>query len=118
MSRLVWVVRGSAGCYSDRSEWPVRAFASEDAAFRHAALCTERVREARERAVREDIDAYGEMTEEVARFVSEYDPSLVRQYEHATSGARSYWLRVSSTMAYADDGPWYEVESVLMEDAS
>lgn len=37
--RTAWILIGSAGDYSDRSEWVVAAFSSEDAAKTHRSEC-------------------------------------------------------------------------------
>ena len=38
----VWVVMGTTGEYSDRNEWPVRAFFDEAAAQEHIEKATKR----------------------------------------------------------------------------
>jgi hypothetical protein len=43
--RTIYVVSGSTGEYSDRTEWMVRAFVSEDAAMNLAVKATARAKE-------------------------------------------------------------------------
>ena len=39
--KIIYVVEGACGEYSDHKEWPVRAFVSEDAAKAFVILCAE-----------------------------------------------------------------------------
>lgn len=58
----VYVVRGSTGEYSDRSEWLVRAFINEDAAKDYAERCGQHARAfaERERIAGTYIDSDGQ----------------------------------------------------------
>lgn len=71
----VYVVRGSTGEYSDRSEWPVRAFMSETEAQALVLAATDRAR-AIEYERRDRCDLVGVDS----RLTNEYDSNMSMDY--------------------------------------
>jgi hypothetical protein len=75
----VWVVMGTTGEYSDRNEWPVRAFFDETAAQEHIEKATKRSAELI--ALVADCDGGRYSTEAMALERSnEFDPDMQTDY--------------------------------------
>ena len=77
--KSIFVVGGSSGCYSDRSEWNVRAFATKPEAEEFKALLTEAV-ERHKSAVRDRDGGYYEREEEFKK-MAHLDPEAQHKWD-------------------------------------
>lgn len=73
MSERIWIVAGTTGEYSDRSDWAVCAYRSEEAANRHVSKAQLRAKEL-EKAGWRSVYPFSE------REVNEYDHKMSMDY--------------------------------------
>jgi hypothetical protein len=71
MTKKIWVVRGTTGEYSDRSEWPVCAYKDEQKAKDHAEMATKRAKE---------IEATRKNRYPRCEGLNEFDPNMSIDY--------------------------------------
>lgn len=75
MSHDLWIVQGSSGEYSDRTEWPVCWFATEEEAVRYARLL-----EGADESLGADRDDWRKRDEVKARMARAGDPNWRSDY--------------------------------------
>lgn len=86
MTAHVYVVIGSVGCYSDRSEWAVVAYDTQEAADAHARRATEALAEITRRGHDGDSDwiYYGEVPGDVRVVLLDVDPTYIDSHGRLT----------------------------------
>lgn len=106
---FIWIVIGRVGEYSDATEWPVLAFASEALAREHALSAAARV--SAFLATRHVTDRYDEdLSEDEAEALDSIDPGLVYRPRTGPNAGKPFLL---SRVAYSGhDVPSYTVARV------
>lgn len=82
MTQLIHVVMGMTGEYSDRTEWPVRAYADVTRAQEHVRKAADRARELEQ--WRDGDDDAWRYADVLTRPSNEYDPMMQMQYTGTT----------------------------------
>lgn len=106
--RYVWIVWGTHGYYSNRTEWNVRVFDTEAEAIAWKDACIRRAVEVREWFADSSRQA---VTHERARWASEYDQAVVREYTNG-NGVTTYYVNGAWVTSYLDDMPHYDVQRI------
>lgn len=98
MTQQIWIVFGTTGEYSDRSEWPVAAYDSEKAAQDRVKA----LQHALEESGIERLDRYeGPWEKAVDEFKAKHDPGFHIDY----TGTSWYLATCEFHSGYSEQGP-------------
>ena len=87
----IYVVMGSTGEYSDRTEWSVCYYTNEESAKEHVKAATRRAKEIKFRADEDDIATCLLEDQTEAKYKNSMDPNMRMYY----TGTRYYYMTVS-----------------------